>query len=149
MSYVNTYDIDGVIYLGEELEGVRPGPMDIIITGRSFEEKNATYRMLIERGIFNTVYFNPLPFTSKTRESSAEHKAKTIREKLGDRHGIHFEDDPVQAMIIRRAGFRVIEIKSAGYVELENVWSGCDRPSFGWWCSREKGHEGPCAARKG
>jgi len=23
----------------------------------------------------------------------------------------------------------------------------CDRPPVGWWCSREFGHEGPCAAR--
>lgn len=22
----------------------------------------------------------------------------------------------------------------------------CDRPPPGWWCSRAKGHEGPCAA---
>lgn len=24
----------------------------------------------------------------------------------------------------------------------------CDRPPTGWWCSREPGHEGPCAARR-
>lgn len=24
---------------------------------------------------------------------------------------------------------------------------GCRVPPEGWWCSREKGHEGPCAAR--
>jgi hypothetical protein len=23
----------------------------------------------------------------------------------------------------------------------------CDRPPEGWWCSREPGHKGPCAAR--
>ncbi len=24
---------------------------------------------------------------------------------------------------------------------------GCQLPPPGWWCSREPGHEGPCAAR--
>ena len=30
-------------------------------------------------------------------------------------------------------------------------WGGmdrCSRPPPGWWCSREQGHEGPCAARE-
>lgn len=25
----------------------------------------------------------------------------------------------------------------------------CTVPPEGWWCSREKGHDGPCAARQG
>jgi hypothetical protein len=25
---------------------------------------------------------------------------------------------------------------------------GCDFPPTGWWCSRQPGHEGPCAARE-
>ena len=28
-------------------------------------------------------------------------------------------------------------------------WQGCEVPPEGWWCSREKGHEPPCAARPG
>ena len=28
-------------------------------------------------------------------------------------------------------------------------WQGCTVPPEGWWCSREKGHEPPCAARPG
>ena len=28
-------------------------------------------------------------------------------------------------------------------------WQGCTAPPEGWWCSREKGHEPPCAARPG
>lgn len=28
-----------------------------------------------------------------------------------------------------------------------NQGSGCDTPPQGWWCSRSKGHSGPCAAR--
>lgn len=27
------------------------------------------------------------------------------------------------------------------------TWKGCEVPPRGWWCSREKGHEPPCAAR--
>lgn len=26
---------------------------------------------------------------------------------------------------------------------------GCELPPEGWWCSREPGHDGPCAARPG
>jgi len=28
-------------------------------------------------------------------------------------------------------------------------WRGCEVPPDGWWCSREAGHEPPCAARPG
>lgn len=31
--------------------------------------------------------------------------------------------------------------------EYEPKDQGCTVPPAGWWCSREKGHEGPCAAR--
>jgi hypothetical protein len=31
----------------------------------------------------------------------------------------------------------------------EPPWQGCEVPPDGWWCSREPGHEGPCAARAG
>ena len=37
MRVINSYDIDGVIYMGEGLDGLRPGPKDIVITGRSVE----------------------------------------------------------------------------------------------------------------
>ena len=29
------------------------------------------------------------------------------------------------------------------------AWQGCEVPPDGWWCSREKGHTPPCAARPG
>src|SRR4051812_14427151 len=29
----------------------------------------------------------------------------------------------------------------------EPAWLGCIVPPTGWWCSRVKGHSGPCAAR--
>lgn len=28
------------------------------------------------------------------------------------------------------------------------MWQGCTVPPPGWWCSREPGHRGPCAARE-
>lgn len=28
------------------------------------------------------------------------------------------------------------------------VDQGCKVPPAGWWCSREPGHDGPCAARR-
>ena len=42
---INTFDIDGVIYMGEEFTGVRPCRDDIIITGRPQEEFIETQKM--------------------------------------------------------------------------------------------------------
>jgi hypothetical protein len=96
---VNSFDIDGVIYMGPGRTGVWPGPNDIIVTGRSFEEEAETLAMLQSRGINNKVHFNPLTYEEKTRESSGQHKANVIN-KLGI--DIHFEDDPIQADVIRQ-----------------------------------------------
>ena len=51
---VNSFDIDGVIYMGK-YGGVFPGPHDIIITGRSKEEEPETSAMLLDKGISNNV----------------------------------------------------------------------------------------------
>ena len=106
---MNSYDIDGVIDFGPGLLGLRPAePDDVIITGRSYEEEEVTYRMLLSRGIFNTVYFNPVKIIDKTRESSGEHKASilnNLRHHLRTSEELircHFEDDPIQAEIIKR-----------------------------------------------
>lgn len=61
--------------------------------------------MLGQRGIFNEVFFNPIPYELKTRETSGFHKAFAIqqynrRDQLA-KIAIHFEDDPVQAEVIR------------------------------------------------
>ena len=99
---VNTFDIDGVINLGE-FDGIYPGPQSIIITGRSFEEEEETLRMLNRKQIRNKVYFNPLPFDQKTRFTSGMHKGKIILQlmKEGYKHGVHFEDDEVQIRAIK------------------------------------------------
>lgn len=100
---INTFDIDGVISIKPGI-GVYPGPRDHIITGRSVEEKLETDQMLLRKGIKNQVHFNKLSFNKKTRESSGEHKAKTIKllQAGGYEIGAHFEDDEVQVAIIRR-----------------------------------------------
>jgi len=99
---VNSFDIDGVIYMGKGFLGVFPSPQDIIITGRSYEEAPKTLRMLRDRGINNQVFFNSLKYKDKTRQSSGEHKAKILRGLIdnGLRIGIHFEDDPIQKSTI-------------------------------------------------
>ncbi|MFK0573770.1 hypothetical protein [Endozoicomonas sp.] len=120
---VNSFDIDGVIYLGEH-RGVYPGPGDIIITGRSIEEAFDTLAMLNSRNITNPVFFNPLGFADKTRESSGTHKASVLAMLLtsGFNVGIHFEDDPLQKQIIEQAKLpvTVVHIRQ-NLVELENV----------------------------
>lgn len=100
---INTYDIDGCIYINNEVGGVHPGPYDIIITGRSYEEIPETRRMLSARGIYNRVFFNRTKFDQKTREGSGLHKAQTINrlQQLGYTIMCHFEDDEIQARVIR------------------------------------------------
>jgi hypothetical protein len=123
---IASFDIDGVINLGY-YPGVYPGPRDIIITGRSYEEEPETLKMLMLKGINNDVFFNPLPFEQKTRESSGIHKANTIRnfnEKNLDKIQIvcHFEDDPIQVEIIRSMlpEFKVFYLEQ-DVTEKENV----------------------------
>lgn len=103
MNKVNTFDIDGVIYINEDLIGVYPGPKDIIITGRSFEEKEETLSMLKARGISNFVFFNPIEFLDKSRESSGTHKANILNnlKSQGIDIGVHFEDDEIQIESIK------------------------------------------------
>jgi len=119
---MRTFDIDGVICMGDWV-GVRPSPNDIIITGRSFEEEAETLSFLRNNGIDNTVYFNPIKFEEKSRESSGRHKANVINDLLQSGVEIlcHFEDDEVQAQIIEReTGLPVVLLKH-NLVNKENV----------------------------
>ena len=96
---INTFDFDGVIYLGPHLIGLKPDRHDIIITGRSFEEKNIVEDILYDRGIYNQVYYNPTPKHIRTREQSGQHKGLVLRhliDEKGFKHGVHFEDDEIQ-----------------------------------------------------
>jgi hypothetical protein len=90
---MNSFDIDGVITIG-----LFPGPNDVLITGRSFEESEETYAMLRSKGIKNAVFFNKLPFDKKCRKSSGTHKGKTIIDLIesGNKISAHFEDDEIQ-----------------------------------------------------
>lgn len=120
---INSFDIDGVIYMGK-YGGVFPGPHDIIITGRSKEEEPETSAMLLSKGISNNVYMNPTPFDSKSREDSGRHKGRTLfyLEQTGMRFGIHFEDDPVQAEIIQKMMPHInVVLLQHELVEKENV----------------------------
>lgn len=123
---INTFDIDGVIYLGENYTGLRPGENDIIITGRSYEEKEYTLAYLHSIGIHNKVFFNTQDFHYKTRLSSGEHKANVIGNLIEAGYDIqlHFEDDEVQAEVIERlTPVKVVRIVH-DLVEKENIWHG-------------------------
>jgi hypothetical protein len=101
MQTINSFDFDGVIYFGQDLCGARPGPDDILITGRSFEEKDKTLAWCAKFGIRNRILFSQVPEALKTREISGYHKAITLRGLLKDvKVEIHFEDDPIQKAII-------------------------------------------------
>jgi hypothetical protein len=120
---INTFDIDGVIFL-EEHDGIYPGPIDFIITGRSYEETEETLAMLERKGIKNKVFFNPERFDDKSRVSSGQHKAKTIIAlmEMGYEHGVHFEDDEVQIAEIKKLipEIRIVHVVS-DLVNKENV----------------------------
>lgn len=100
----NGFDIDGVIHLGDGVCGIRPGPGDVIITGRSFEEEDETLAFLRRNGINNPVFFNQCHYEDKTRAGSGFHKAETI--KMLHRTGLSiqyfFEDDEVQKAEIEK-----------------------------------------------
>jgi len=115
---VNSFDIDGVIYFGEGATGVRPGKDDIIITGRPFTDRDETIKMLESRGIYNTLYMNPLkryiPNPNVTngikdnplygRKASGIFKGQMINmlKDLGVEIDMHFEDDPIQIKEIKK-----------------------------------------------
>lgn len=120
---INTFDIDGVIYMGR-YGGVYPGPDDIIITGRSKEEEKETREMLEFKGITNDLYMNPLPYGQKSRKSSGQHKGRTMfyLEEMGYKIGVHFEDDPIQAEEIKKIMPHVnVVLLQHDLVEKENV----------------------------
>jgi hypothetical protein len=80
--------------------------------------------MLLDKGISNNVYMNPTPFDQKSREDSGRHKGRTLfyLEQTGMRFGIHFEDDPVQAEIIRKMMPHInVVLLQHELVEKENV----------------------------
>jgi hypothetical protein len=115
---INSFDIDGVIYFGEGTTGVRPCKDDIIITGRPFSDREETIKMLEARGIYNTLYMNPLeryqpnpditngvkdnPIYS--RKASGVFKGQMINmlQSLGVDIQMHFEDDEVQIKEIKK-----------------------------------------------
>ena len=101
---IRTFDIDGVIAINKVIGGLRPDPDDVIITGRSFEEREETTVMLHRRGIMNKVMFNDQPFTEKTRESSGMHKANCIKALFSAGYNVtaHFEDDEIQSKVINQ-----------------------------------------------
>jgi|TARA_R110000744_G_scaffold82865_1_gene162753 hypothetical protein len=102
---INTFDIDGVIYFGDDVTGVRPGRDDVIITGRSYEQELETIEMLKSRDINNHVMFNPLKRTDSeySRTASGIHKAYCIAKLMESyRIGLHFEDDPIQIEEIKK-----------------------------------------------
>ena len=126
---VNSFDIDGVIYFGEGTTGVRPCSNDVIITGRPYHDRDATIKMLESRGIYNTMYMNPIArdipnfkITSgkKTnplysRKTSGIFKGQMINmlKSLGVEIQMHFEDDPIQIREIekRRPEVSIIHVK--------------------------------------
>jgi hypothetical protein len=103
---INTFDIDGVIYFGDEVTGVRPCEDDIIITGRPYHDREETVGMLEHRGIYNKLYMNPLDRDDSNygREASGIFKAHTLTMlmNMGYEIAMHFEDDPIQIEEIKK-----------------------------------------------
>jgi hypothetical protein len=104
---VNSFDIDGVIYFGDDITGVRPCDNDVIITGRPYHDREDTIKMLESRGIYNTVYMNPLDRHDNPiygRKASGIFKGQMINmlKDLGIEVQMHFEDDPIQIKEIQK-----------------------------------------------
>jgi len=122
MSKIASFDIDGVVNM-DGLPGVYPGPNDVLITGRSYEEKEETMAMLFDKGIGNDVYFQQCKYQDKTRISSGQHKGRTIAMLRDEGYDIviHFEDDPIQAAEIRKIVNIPVVLLEHNLVEKENV----------------------------
>ena len=108
---INGFDFDGVISLG-----IYPGPKDIIISGRSFEEAAYVNNILKARDIYNAVYFNMMPKEGRKRSDSGIHKANVLAILMSNGVKIDkfFEDDEVQVKEIkkRHPNLPVVHIKS-------------------------------------
>ena len=100
---INSFDIDGVIYMGE-YDGIYPGPRDIIVTGRSIHTRRETTKMLKAKGIDNPLFMNPKPKDFNDRKQSGQSKAKWFQhlQWLGYKINIHFDDDPIQIGEIKK-----------------------------------------------
>ena len=105
MNKINTFDFDGVIYMGPDFTGMRPCEADIIITGRPIAESRFVLDILFDRGINNNIYFNPTPREADeySRETSGEWKSKVLTQ-LKQQYiiGLHYEDDEIQSEIIQK-----------------------------------------------
>lgn len=124
---INTFDVDGVLYTRPDHTMIYPGPNDIIVTGRSFEEEEETLQMLHDRGIYNQVIFNPIPFNEKTRETSGIHKGHTINDLQQEGYEVvyHIEDDPIQVAIIKgMTSVKVIHVNHDNEIDYENIRQG-------------------------
>ena len=112
MNRINSYDLDGVVIMSEPYIGLTPAVDDIIITGRSYTQKDETLKILRGRGINNFVYFNPMSRSDPLycRGASGNWKSKVIESLLnmGIHVEMHFEDDPLQ---IERIEERVTKCK--------------------------------------
>ena len=71
---INSFDIDGVIYMGDDYDGIYPGPKDIIVTGRSIHTRRETTKMLKAKGIDNPLFMNPSQKTLMIENSQDSQK---------------------------------------------------------------------------
>lgn len=104
-SHINSYDFDGTLTTGlfSPVVGV-----DIVLTGRTFNESEYVHTRLEEMGIGKiAVFFNYLHIdirgdhSESARRKSALHKVDVLT-KLSANHSVtHFEDDPIQIEVIR------------------------------------------------
>lgn len=69
------YDFDGVL----TKKNFYPTEQGVIITGRSYQEKESVYNNLEEQGIDMPVYFSPVPISEKDYKTSSNHKIRTIK----------------------------------------------------------------------
>lgn len=106
MKKIFAYDFDGVVSIG-----IFPrNENDIIITGRSIEEKETVLCYLKKNKIKSNVYFNNISLKNrgnhslKSRLCSGKHKSETIKNIKKD--GIiverFFEDDAIQLEVIKK-----------------------------------------------
>ncbi len=101
MRRINSYDFDGVIYI-PGFKGLIPRKEDIIVSGRVSDERPFVEGILQSLEIqVECIYLQKLELKSRTRATSGFHKASILNALGPDRIGLHFEDDQLQADIIK------------------------------------------------
>lgn len=113
----NSFDFDGVITVG-----LIPRAIDIVVTGRAIDEKEAVFSFLRDFNIVpREIHFCPITKANgRTRWISGIHKANVLFDYMlhGAKIGTHFDDDALQIQAINQhLGYLIALLRTGKYTK--------------------------------